>query len=290
MRTPALAALLVAFAACGGDDTTNQPAIDADNAVHAFVPTPTGTCPAITNGTVSFAPTGIAPRAVTLYVKDGAGPGPLVFYWHATGSSPSEVTTGLGATLTALVDAGAVVAVPASDPNAGQFPWYIVNQTTRQDDFLIADEVVGCLAAAGRIDTDRVHSMGMSAGALQTTGMTFLRSSYIASVATYSGGVPSIFTPPPLDPANKSAALIFFGGASDNVFNVDFQDAAMRFYTMLTADGHYAALCNHNMGHSIPRDAAPSVAQFFADNPYGAWPSPYAAAGLPASFPSYCAR
>ena len=175
MRTPALAALLIAFAACGGDDSSSA-AIDAANTVHAFVPTPTGTCPAITNGTVNFAPSGIAPRAVTLYVKDGAGPGPLIFYWHATGSSPSEVTAGLGTTLTSLVDAGAVVAVPAADPAAGQFPWYIVNQSSRQDDFLIADEIVACLAAAGRIDTDRVHSMGMSAGALQTTGMTFLRS------------------------------------------------------------------------------------------------------------------
>ena len=74
------------------------------------------------------------------------------------------------------------------------------------------------------------------------------------------------------------------------VFGVDFQDASMRFYNLVTADGHYAALCNHGGGHTIPRDAAPSAAQFFADNPFGAWPSPYAAAGLPASFPTYCAR
>ena len=297
MRTrplaPAVAvapALVLALVACGGDDGAT-PSIDAPVATaHAFVPTPSGTCPTIANGTVMFAPGGIAPRAVTLHLKDGAGPGPLILYWHATGSSPSEADYALGATMTALVDAGAVVAAPAADPAAGQFPWYIVNQSTRQDDFLVADEIVGCLAAAHRIDTDRVHSMGMSAGGLQTTGMTFLRSSYIASVVTYSGGVPAIFTPPALDPANKSAALIFHGGASDNVFNVDFQDAAMRFYNLLTADGHYAALCNHGNGHAIPRDAAPSAAQFFADNPYGAWPSPYAAAGLPTSFPTYCAR
>jgi hypothetical protein len=57
---------------------------------------------------------------------------------------------------------------------------------------------------------------------------------------------------------------------------------------MLDADGHFTAICDHNMGHSIPLDAAPSVAMFFTANPWGAWPSPYKTSGLPASFPSYC--
>ena len=292
MRTR-LAFALAVVAACGGDDTTAGPDAagpDAANTAHAFVPTPSGTCPTFAAGDVTVAPGGIAPRRVKVAMNASATPGPLIIYWHATGSNTDEAAYALGATLTSLVDAGAVVVAPASDPAAGQFPWYLVNQSTRQDDFLVADEIVGCLAAAGRIDTDRVHSMGMSAGGLQSTGMTFLRSSYTASLVTYSGGVPSIFTPPPLDPDNKSAALIFHGGPSDMVFGVDFQDAAQRFYDLLTADGHYAAQCNHGGGHSIPRDAAPSAAQFFADNPFGAWPSPYAAAGLPASFPAYCAR
>ncbi|MBK9031957.1 MAG: hypothetical protein IPL61_11625 [Myxococcales bacterium] len=287
-----IALLLVSAVACGGDDTSAgaDAGLDSGSTVHAFVPTPTGTCPPLVTGDQMFAPGGVAPRRVKLTLSPSAARGPLILYWHATGSNTDEAAYALGATQQALVDAGAVIAVPAADPAAGQFPWFIVNQSTRQDDFLVADEIVACLAQANRIDTDRVHSMGMSAGGLQTTGMTFLRGTYIASVATYSGGVPSIFTPPPLDPDNKSAALIFYGGTSDNVFNVDFQDAAMRFYTLLTDGGHYAALCNHNTGHAIPRDAAPSVAQFFADNPFGAWPSPYAAAGLPASFPAYCAR
>ena len=51
--------------------------------------------------------------------------------------------------------------------------------------------------------------------------------------------------------------------------------------------GHFAAICDHGNGHEIPLDAAPSVGAFFAANGYGAWPSPYAA-GLPATFPSYC--
>jgi poly(3-hydroxybutyrate) depolymerase len=290
MRTPMFAAaLLLTTAAACGDDGGGDPGVDAPAAVHAFVPTPTGVCPTIAPGNVMFAPAGLTPRMVNLDFT-GAGPGPLILYWHATGSSPSEVNVGLGATRGMLTAGGAVIATPSSDPTAGQFEWFIVNMSSRQDDFLLADEIVGCLAQAGRIDTDHVHSMGMSAGALQTTAMSYLRSSYIASVATYSGGVPAIFSPPPLDPGNLFAALIFHGGPTDAVFNVDFQDAAITYHSMLTTAGHFAAICNHGDGHTIPQDAAPSVAQFFADNGFGDWPSPYAAAGLPATFPTYCTR
>ncbi len=289
MRMLWLAAFLVVpVAACGGDDGGVDPGVDAPEAVHAFVPVPTGTCPTIMNGDVTFAPAGVPPRQVRLSFTEGAAPGPLVLYWHATGSSPAEAAFALGATAGTLHAAGAVIAAPFSDPTAGQFEWFIVNMSQRQDDFLLADEIIGCLAQAGRIDTDHVHSMGMSAGALQTTALSFLRGSYIASVATYSGGVPAIFMPPDLDPSNRFAALIFHGGPTDNVFNVDFQMASETYRSLLNAAGHYSAICNHGDGHDIPLDAAPSVAVFFAANGYGDWPSPYAAAGLPATFPTYC--
>ena len=155
------------------------------------------------------------------------------------------------------------------------------------DDFLVADEVVACLAKANMIDPTHIHSMGMSAGALQTTAVSFLRSSYIASVATYSGGMPPGYTPSIQDPANKFAALIFDGGSNDDIFGVDFQAASMLYQSTLQSSGHFAAICDHGMGHSIPLDAAPSVAMFFTANGFGAWPSPYAG-GLPASFPTYC--
>jgi predicted esterase len=270
----------------GDDDGISEP----PDPPRAFVPTPTGPCPTIANGDVMFAPAGVAPRRVKLVLKDGAGPGPLVFYWHATSSSPSEAEYALGATQAALVEAGAVIAVPSSDDTAGMFEWFIVNMSDQQDDFLVADEVFACLAQAGRVDPQQVHSMGMSAGALQTTALSLLRPSYIASVATYSGGIPSVFEPPPLDSVNKFAALIFFGGSQDMVFDVDFKDAAQRYQTLLSGDGHFARLCDHGGGHVIPRDAAPAVAEFFLANGFGDWPSPYAQGGLPASFPAYCQR
>jgi len=263
----------------GGDVTGEAPTL----------PQPTGTCPAIVDGDVTFAPAGMPPRQVKLAL--GGAPdtsSSLIIYWHATGSSPIEAAYSLGATLSDIKAAGGIVATPYSDSTAGQFEWFIVNQSAKQDDFLLADEIVGCLAQAGMIDARHIHSMGMSAGALQTTAFGFARADYVASVSTYSGGLPAGFSATSTDPTNKFAALIFHGGSSDSVFGVDFQAASETYYSTLKDDGHFAAICDHGMGHDIPLDAAPSVAAFFAANPYGAWPSPYESAGLPASFPGYC--
>ena len=279
--------LLVLVAACGSSSSSSG--ADAAPAATPVIPAPTGTCPTITNGDVMFAPAGIPPRMVNIAMNPAKTGGPLILYWYATGSNPNEAGYALGATEQQILGAGGIVATPYADPTAGQFEWFIVNMSPKLDDFILADEIVGCLAQANLIDTTHIHSMGMSAGALQTTAASFLRSNWIASVATYSGGVPSGYSAPASqDPANRFAALIFDGGMTDDVFNVDFRAASEAYKAMLDADGHYTAICDHNMGHSIPVDAAPSVAKFFADNGFGQWPSPYQASGLPHGFPSYC--
>ncbi len=295
MRTLPVLVLIPVLVACGesagrpevGPDATT--AVDAPvSMVQPTIPAPTGTCPTLANGDVTFAPAGIPARKVKLALDAAATQrGELVIYWHATGSSPVEAVYSLGSTQAAITAAGGVVATPYSDDSAGQFEWFVVNGSPKLDDFILADEIVACLAAANRIDPLHVHSMGMSAGGLQTTAMSFLRSAYVASVATFSGGMPDGFNPAMQNPINKFAALIFAGGASDNVFGLDFKAASERYQQTLTSAGHFAAICDHGMGHKIPLDAAPSIAAFFTANAFGAWPSPYAS-GLPASFPAYC--
>jgi poly(3-hydroxybutyrate) depolymerase len=286
--------MLLALAACGGSSSSSSsdPGVDAAPAAAPLIPQPTGTCPAIVNGDVMFSPAGMPPRMVKLQLDPAkVGNGPLILYWFATGSNPNEAGYALGATLNDITANGGIVASPYADSTAGQFEWFIVNKSTKLDDFMLADEVVACLAQAHMIDTTHIHSMGMSAGALQTTAVSFLRSNWIASVTTYSGGIPAGYSAPAMqNPANKFAAFIFDGGMTDNVFMVDFQGASQAYKAALDADGHFTAICDHNMGHSIPVDAAPSVEKFFADNGFGQWPSPYAAHGLPSGFPTYCAK
>jgi predicted esterase len=277
-------------------DSSSPPPLDgsassdaAGNASSPTLPSATGACPTFANGTVTFAPAGIPTRTAQVYMSSAAATmhGPLIIYWYATGSSTAEVEYSLDTTLATIEATGGIVVAPQADPNAGEFEWYIVNGSTKLDDFQVADEIVACAAQATNIDTTHIHSMGMSAGALQTTAMSFLRSNYLASVVTYSGGMPPGFSPPNENPSNKFAALIFDGGSTDDVFGVDFQAASQTYYTTLTTDGHFAAICDHGMGHAIPTAAAPSVALFFQANGFGVYPSPYAS-GLPASFPTYC--
>ena len=252
-----------------------------------YLPAATGSCPDFVGGDVTFAPAGIAPRDVRIWVGDNptAQDGPLVFYWHGTGSNPGEVAFGLSNDVVdQITAAGGVVAAPYHDPAAGTFPWFLTAGGGPEDDLILADEILACAIEKVGIDLRRIHVSGMSAGGLQTTQHSYRRSGYIASVAPYSGG--RIGTPPQQEEQNKFAAMIFHGGPQDVVV-VNFQTLSESYRDDLRSKGHFAFICNHNMQHTIPQDAQPSVWQFFQDHPFGTQPSPYEGA-LPAGFPSYC--
>ena len=185
-----------------------------------------------------------------------------------------------------ILDQGGAVVAPYRDPAAGTFPWHLVTGS-KEDDLILADEVLGCLHEAVGIDPTRIHSIGMSAGGIQTTQMSFRRSNYIASVVTYSGGLILTDDPPTPNPDNKFAAMIFHGGPEDIVY-ISFEDASDAYLAALQDRDHFAFICDHGNGHTIPADARPSVWDFFQAHPWGTAPSPYAEA-LPSDYPSYCA-
>lgn len=250
------------------------------------LPSPSGRCPTLMAGDVVFAPEGIPERSVRLWMSDAADEldGPVVFYWHGTGSNPNEATFGLGqGFIDAVVDAGGIVVAPSSDPQAGTFPWYLV-LGEQEDDLILADEVLGCALESVGVDITRIHSAGMSAGGLQTSQMSYRRSNYLASVVTYSGGF--LGSPPPdADPENPLAAMSFHGGPEDIVV-VSFQDATERYVDALLGAGRFGFICDHGNGHTIPPEQN-SVASFISAHPYGASPSIYED-GLPEGFPDYC--
>lgn len=257
------------------------------------LPEPTGPCPDFVDGVITVSPAqNKIPRKVRVWMSEKANTldGPLVFYWHGTGSSPDEAVIGLGEdTITAILAEGGIVAAPYHDPEAVQFPWFLTTYplNSREDDLRVADEILACACEKIGIDTARIHSMGFSAGGLHTAQMSFRRSGYIASVATYSGGI-RVFTslPPNPYPANKFAAMIFHGGATD-VMIIQFQQASECYRDVLVDEGHFAILCDHGMGHVIPTGARGSVWRFFQDHRYGFNPSIYQST-LPTDFPEYC--
>jgi predicted esterase len=306
MRTwPFLAgALLVLTTACGSStsgNTTTGGSTGSGGAATAtgggssagpteppadFVPKATGTCPDLVQGKNTFSPDGNA-RDVLLWIdpaKAAAMDGPLVFFWHGAGGDPSEAPYALGPALKAITDMGGVVAAPYHDPKSTVLPWYLCLGGNDESDLRVADEILACAIAKVGVDMRRIHSVGFSAGAMNTEQFAARRSGYLASIVAYSGA--RIGNPDEQEPANLYPAMLFYGGASDQVI-VNFADATKTYHDALTSEGHFSFMCNHNMGHTVPSSGPPAAWQFLQDHPYGTSPEPYAKA-LPASFPSYC--
>jgi formylglycine-generating enzyme required for sulfatase activity len=256
-----------------------------------FIPRPTGNCPTIADGTITFSPAGIPPRGVHVYMpRSVRKPAPLIFYWHGSDQPPEEAEFGLP--IAAVNAAGWIVASPRHDPKSPTGAWLF--PTGRDDDFVLADEVIGCVNEQIGVDTRHIHSIGMSNGGLQTTRMSWRRDGYLASSVSYSGGVSGSALPhldagesagnlpPEQDPGNKFAVMMFHGGPTDWA-----QQNSQEWLAALKQTGHFAIICDHGLGHAIPEDALPSVFRFLQDHPWHSIPDPYAA-GLPAGFPEYC--
>jgi predicted esterase len=267
-----------------GDDTTTGEPVEG-----GVIPMPSGACPDLIDGVVDFQPDGVnSPRAVRIWVDPDVAAekdGPLVFYWHGTNGEPEQAISGLSDLgIQEILDAGGIVAAPTHDPGAGVFPWFLV-LGQQQDDLLIADEILACAEQQHGVDDSRIHSLGFSAGGLHTAQMSIRRSSYLASVVTYSGGL--IFNSMPTydDPDNDFSAMLFHGGNSDVVV-VGFKQASADYAAYIGDNGSFSFTCDHGMGHNIPPEQD-SVLQFFADHPWGTAPEPYADE-LPNGFPGYC--
>jgi len=292
----ALALLIIGAIGCG-DSADGEPSDgDMDAGVDAAEPdepgpsgpAPTvlpeiqGECPELVSGNVEF-----GNFHATIHVADDAAGkhGPMIFYWHGTGSAPAEVQFGLGADVIAeiLAEGGVIAAMDGGQGTGfvtGPYEW-------RADDFDFADQVLACAIDQFQIDTRRIHALGMSAGGLQTSNMAYWRANYMASVVVYSGGGAGLRSANEY-PDNKFAALMFHGGPSDVINGLAFQMNTEKMIADLIANGHFAVMCDHGMGHTIPSGAGTAAWRFFRDHPYLTAPSPYVADGLPDELPDYC--
>lgn len=240
----------------------------------------------LSNAVISF-----AAEDATVWSGDPAsGPGPLLIYYYATGSGPSEPTATIRAPQIAAITAmgGAVVAqnrTTMQGATTGNNVWYT-------GDAAIADEIVACAIEKQHIDPRRIYVAGYSAGALQTTYMWFARSGYVAAVLTYSGGDVGIDTTAMQDPAHPPRALVTHGAQGLDTYGgiVDFYNASHAWETDIKNANGFAIDCDDGGNHTnyaLRTAVAPQALQFFLDHPYGVTPEPYTE--LPAAFPDYCA-
>jgi len=255
------------------------------------LPVATGACPDfLSSETVTLSPAGIEPRSVRVWISDQAETldGPVIFFWHGAGGSAGDAQYAFSAgQIDAVLEQGGVVVSPSSDPGAGDFPWYLTVGSA-DDDLRVMDDAVACLDEQVGIDATHIHSLGFSAGALHNSQVAVRRASYVASVATYSGGLITRRTPPTDAPGARFAALLFHGGPGDIVIT-NFMDATETYRDVLTRQGHYVVVCAHGGGHTIPNQGPEQVMRFFEDHPFGVSPFPYSAGALPDVFGAECA-
>lgn len=272
----------------GGTSSSASGTGGSTGVMPTHLPTATGTCPDMSNLTQTAV--AFAGQQATVWSGDpAAGPGPLLIYYYATGSSPVEP---IGTMQQAQIDTitamgGAVVAqnkTTAEGQTTGNNVWYT-------GDAAIADEIVACAIEKQHIDPRRIHVAGYSAGAIQTTYMWFARSGYVASVLTYSGGDVGVNKAPMQDPAHPPPALVTHGGQGSDTYGgiVDFFDASTTWEGDIGSAGGFAIDCNDGGTHTdfvLRTKVAPQAVRFFLDHPYGVQPEPYTT--LPGDFPTYC--
>lgn len=253
------------------------------------IPAKPSQCPSIKTGNVT-----VLGQSVQLWVgaKQAGKKGPVMFYWHGTGSNSGEATSMLGDARQAILNEGGVIAsfttTTKKGTNTGNNVWYT-------GDFEMADQLLACAIEQQDVDPRRVYTAGCSAGGLQASAMVYQRSSYLAAAAPNSGGIIQglgFGAMPPLygleNPKRVPAVIPTHGAAGKDVVGIDFSTTTAAFVKDIAAKGGFAVQCDHGGGHCASPPAVKTAQwQFLLAHPFGVAPEPYAS-GLPGSFPTFC--
>jgi hypothetical protein len=94
---------------------------------------------------------------------------------------------------------------------------------------------------------------------------------------------------------NKAAALVYWGGPTDQGGGFDFHQGSLDAIKKLRARSHFVVRCMHDKGHDWSEAFTKFAFLFFEAHPRGVKPSPFAG-GLPKTpfpapddvWPSYC--
>jgi poly(3-hydroxybutyrate) depolymerase len=241
-----------------------------------------GECPEFTDGsTISVA----GHRGVLIRAGQPGKGGPLLFYWHGTGSTPTEFTRTLPADVRDdIISSGGIIASFNGRLSSGSERDCSGTGAHNMADFKAADQIAACAVRDHGIDPRRIYTTGCSAGGLQSGCMAIMRSSYLAATAPNSGGITAR---PSWQDDHSPAVFTMHGGASDVVI-VTFSQTSRAFDMMAKDHGSFVVNCNHGGGHCQAPSALQSAAwRFMKDHPWGFTESPWAS-GVPSGVPSYC--
>lgn len=244
------------------------------------IPAKPAQCPEIKTGMIT-----VLGQQVQLTVgpKQPGQKGPIVFYWHGTGSNAAEARGGLGNGFNEIQQQGGVIAsfttTTMKGMNTGNNVWYT-------GDFEMADQILACAIEQQDIDPRRVYTAGCSAGGLQASAMVYGRSSYLAAAMPNSGG--TVFSYKLEDAMHVPAVIATHGMMGVDVVGIDFSTTTTRFVNDLRAKGGFAVQCDHGGRHcGSPLEVKNAQWKFMKEHYFGVTPEPYAN-GLPAGFPAFC--
>jgi predicted esterase len=237
---------------------------------------------------------------------EGGGPWPVVFNWHGFGDSAANMEWMLSGQVN--TPGFAFILVTPEDTNLqppSGMDWDMLTVNDPNQELAMYDEIMACLAQKYGVDTERVHSVGFSAGAIMSDLIGVARGDQLASVVSLSGTyfsnpgnvdalgmLASFVSWPAMSHSNAYAQLLAHGSAADNyslmVTTLQFDDNGRRDVTYLNERGHDVVHCDHGLGHTVPGELqGPALVEFLKVHVRGA-PSPLVTDGLPAILPSYC--
>ena len=247
------------------------------------LPAAPATCPELKTGMVDILG---QPAEVWAGEKQAGKKGPILLYWHGTGTNADEIKAFMSPMIDEVQAAGGVVvsftqSVDPSSMTTGNNVWFV-------GDYDAADVVVACAVQQLNIDVRRIYAAGCSAGGLQAGSMVYARSSYLAAAMPNSGGDVLVQTQD--DPSHVPAIITTHGSEAADFVVLHFLDVSKATDQAVANLGGFAVDCDHGGGHC---GATPEVIaaqwQFLKDHPFGTTVDPYAN-GLPSTFPSSCTQ
>lgn len=271
-------------AGTGGDADGGGPGdADAGSGPTPTLPAAPPSCPSLATGTIT-----LLGQTIRLWVgTPQLTPGPLLFYWHGTGSTANEAASMLGSVISDITGAGGMVA--SFDSTTGTGSNISGTGVFYSDDLRLADTLVACAAQQLNLDTRRIFTAGCSGGGLQSGAMVYLRAEYLAGAMLNSGGVMKELVNTAVTLSPVPSVIAAHGEPGRDVVIVDFADLSQVLVSDISSKGGFAAICNHGGGH-CGAGAALAEAQwaFLKSHPFGITTNPYPS-GLPSgTFPNYC--
>lgn len=271
-----LGALLIACPTGNGDDDDSAGAVDDDDATDPL-PEPAelteltdGECPDLSQpGVSTFSSSGLQRTVHTFFPDDAPADMPVVFFWHALGTTPNQWIGWMD--LDGLADdLGAIVFVPQSRESE-MFEWDWVDGEAA--DGPLFDDLRTCAAQELDADMSRVMTAGFSAGAVWASWLAMHRADTLATAFIMSGGL--VVNLPWSEPAHDLPLYMMSGGATDTWSFINFDDATEAMVVELLAADHFVVQCRHDGGHNPGPNARAMMEEWLDAHSFGL-PSPWA--------------